>query len=96
MNKNDLAIKLTSKIGLSKSDTIKVIDSILESISESLESGHEVRINGFGTFSVTLRKASKGRNPRTGEIIEIPQSKQIKFKAGKILKNALNSVSKRV
>ena len=63
---------------------------MLESIAGALKDGDEVRLPGFGTFSVRQRNASKGRNPRTGEPIQIPASKLPKFKAGKILKEALN------
>ena len=90
MNKNDLIAVVADKSGLSKSDSTNAVDSIIEGISETLEGGGEVRLVGFGTFSVTDRRASKGRNPRTGEPINIPASKQPKFKAGKVLKQAVN------
>ncbi len=60
-------------------------------ITESLKKGEEVRLVGFGTFNVSNRAATEGRNPRTGETIQIPASKQPKFKAGKGLKDAVNS-----
>ncbi len=63
---------------------------MLNSIAGALKDGDEVRLPGFGTFSVRQRNASVGRNPRTGELIQIPASKLPKFKAGKILKEALN------
>ncbi len=63
---------------------------MLDSIAGALKSGKEVRLVGFGTFSVAHRRASEGRNPRTGERIQIPASKQPKFKAGKALKDAVN------
>ncbi len=63
---------------------------MLESIAGALKDGDEVRLPVFGTFSVRQRKASEGRNPRTGEPIQIPASNQPKFKAGKTLKQALN------
>ena len=91
MNKNDLIAVVAEKTGLSKSDSTNAVDSMIEGISEALEAGGEVRLVGFGTFSVTNRRASKGRNPRTGEPIDIPASKQPKFKAGKVLKQAVNS-----
>ena len=90
MNKNDLIAVVADKSGLSESDSTNAVDSIIEGISETLEGGGEVRLVGFGTFSVTNRRASKGRNPRTGEPINIPASKQPKFKAGKVLKQAVN------
>ena len=90
MNKNDLVAAVSANTGISKSDGASAVDSMLESIASALKGGDEVRITGFGTFSVTHRKASEGRNPRTGEVIQIPASKQPKFKAGKTLKQALN------
>jgi DNA-binding protein HU-beta len=63
---------------------------VFDAITDALRSGGEVRLVGFGTFSVSQRRASEGRNPRTGEKIQIPASKQPKFKAGKGLKEAVN------
>ena len=63
---------------------------MIDGITDSLKRGNEVRLVGFGTFAVAKRAASKGRNPRTGEPINIPASKQPKFKAGKALKDAVN------
>lgn len=90
MNKNDLVASVASSAELSKADAAKAVDAVFESISSSLKGGNEVRLVGFGTFSVTHRKASQGRNPRTGEAIQIPASNQPKFKAGKGLKEAVN------
>ncbi len=90
MNKNDLVDAVATSTGLSKSDGANAVDSMLNSIAGALKDGIEVRLPGFGTFSVRQRKASEGRNPRTGESIQIPASKLPKFKAGKILKEALN------
>ena len=90
MNKNDLVAAVATDTGLSKADSANAVDSMLDSISSALKSGSEVRLVGFGTFSVAHRRASEGRNPRTGERIQIPASKQPKFKAGKALKDAVN------
>ena len=90
MNKNDLVAAVSNGTGLSKSDSANAVDSMLDSIAGALKSGGEVRLVGFGTFSVAQRRASEGRNPRTGEKIQIPASKQPKFKAGKALKEAVN------
>lgn len=90
MNKNDLIAAVADNTGLSKADATKAVDGILESVTGALKSGGEVRLVGFGTFSVANRAASTGRNPRTGESIQIPASKQPKFKAGKALKDAVN------
>lgn len=90
MNKNDLVGVVADKTGLSKSDTTNAIDSVFDAITDALRGGDEVRLVGFGTFAVSRRRASQGRNPRTGERIDIPASKQPKFKAGKALKDAVN------
>lgn len=90
MNKNDLVASVADSTGLSKTDAANAVDAVFESITSSLKSGTEVRLVGFGTFSVTRRKATTGRNPRTGETIQIKASNQPKFKAGKALKDAVN------
>ncbi len=90
MNKNDLVAAVSGSAGLSKADSAKAVDSVFDSITGSLKGGNEVRLVGFGTFSVANRKASEGRNPRTGEKIQISASRQPKFKAGKALKDAVN------
>ncbi len=90
MNKDDLVTAVATSTGLSKSDGANAVDSILNSIAGALKGGGEVRLTGFGSFSVAHRKASVGRNPRTGEPIQIPASNQPKFKAGKTLKQILN------
>ena len=90
MNKQDLIGAVSGASGLSKSDTVKAVEAVFDSISGALKQGDEVRLVGFGTFSVTKRKASTGRNPRTGETMTIKASTQPKFKAGKGLKDAVN------
>ena len=94
MNKNDLVTALSDKAGISKADATKAIDSLFDVpngvIAGTLKSGDDVRLVGFGNFVVTKSAASEGRNPRTGEKIHIPASKQPKFKAGKGLKDAVN------
>lgn len=90
MNKNDLVAAVAESTGLSKSDAAKAVDGVFDSITGSLSKKEEVRLVGFGTFSVAHRKASTGRNPRTGESIQIKASNQPKFKAGKGLKDAVN------
>ena len=90
MNKNDLVASVATNSGLSKADATKAVDAVFESITSSLKGGNEVRLVGFGTFAVTRRRASTGRNPRTGESIQIPASNQPKFRAGKGLKDAVN------
>jgi len=90
MNKNDLISQVADDAGMSKADATKAVDAVLDNIAGSLSNGGEVRLVGFGTFSVTHRKATTGRNPRTGESIQIKASNQPKFKAGKALKDAVN------
>lgn len=90
MNKNDLVATVASSTGISKADAAKAVDGVFNAISSALKKGEEVRLVGFGTFSVAKRAATTGRNPRTGATIKIPASKQPKFKAGKGLKDAVN------
>ncbi|MCK6451870.1 MAG: HU family DNA-binding protein [Alphaproteobacteria bacterium] len=94
MNKNDLVAALADRAGLSKADATKALDALFDVpggiLAETLKGGDEVRLVGFGNFVVSNRAASEGRNPRTGEKITIPASKQPKFKAGKGLKDAVN------
>ena len=90
MNKNDLVAYVADSAGLSKNDATKAVDAVFDGIMDALKKGDEVRLVGFGTFAVSERAATKGRNPRTGEEIDIPASKQPKFKAGKTLKDSLN------
>jgi DNA-binding protein HU-beta len=91
VNKNDLVAAVSSDTGLSKADAAKAVDGVFNTVTGALRSGDDVRLVGFGTFSVVNRKASVGRNPRTGATIQIPASKQPKFKAGKGLKQSVNS-----
>lgn len=88
-NKNDLVAVVANDTGLSKTDAAKAVDAVFAAITDALKKGDEVRLVGFGTFAVSERAKSEGRNPRTGEKIEIPASKQPKFKAGKGLKDAV-------
>ena len=90
MNKNDLIAAVADNTDLSRGDATKAVDAVFDLITDTLKKGDEVRLVGFGTFSVSQRKATQGRNPRTGETIQIPASNQPKFKAGKGLKDAVN------
>ncbi len=90
MNKQDLVSAVADSSGLSKADAAKAVEGVFEAITGSLKSGGEVRLVGFGTFAVAKRKASTGRNPRTGEPMTIKASNQPKFKAGKALKDSVN------
>lgn len=90
MNKNELITAVADQASLTKSDAARAVDAIINAIGASLKKGKEVRLVGFGTFLVQKRKATTGRNPRTGAKINIAASKQPKFRAGKALKDAVN------
>ena len=90
MNKIELVTEIVKNTGLTKVDSERAVEAFLDTIAAALKKGDEVRLVGFGTFSVTTREATTGRNPRTGAEIKIPASKQPKFKASKGLKDALN------
>jgi len=90
VNKNELIGAVADAADLSKSDASGAVDAILSTITAALKRKEDVRLVGFGTFSVTRRAASQGRNPRTGDKILIAASNQPKFRAGKGLKSAVN------
>jgi DNA-binding protein HU-beta len=90
VNKNELVSHVAQSAGLTRGDATKAVDAVLDGITGALKGGDDVRLVGFGTFLVSQRSKSEGRNPRTGEKIDIPASRQPKFKAGKSLKDALN------
>ncbi len=90
MNKNELIAKVAADAKLSKGDAGEAVEATLENIQKALQGGDDVRLVGFGTFSVSNRAATQGRDPRTGQPISIPASKNAKFKAGKGLKEAVN------
>lgn len=87
MNKGDLVEAVAKQTGLSKSAAQGAVDAVVENISKSLKKGQSVTLVGFGTFSVSKRKARTGRNPQTGEPIKISARKVPKFSAGKSLKD---------
>ncbi len=91
MNKGDLAAAVADKAGLSKSDANRAVEAVFGCISDAMKKGEAVRVLGFGNFLVTDRAPSTGRNPQTGEAMQIKASKQAKFKPGKGLKDVLNS-----
>ena len=90
MNKSELIAKIAEKSGLNQKDAGKALDGLTQAVSDALANGEDVTLVGFGTFKVTERKAKKGRNPATGEAIQIPAKKAPIFKAGKALKDAVN------
>lgn len=90
VNKQELVNEVAKAADLPKTKAQTAVEAIFDAIKATLKKGGEVRLVGFGTFSVASRAATTGRNPRTGEKINIPASKQPKFKAGKDLKEAVN------
>ena len=90
MNKAELIDAVADAADISKAAAARSVDTVLEVITESLKSGNSVTLVGFGTFSTRRRDARTGRNPRTGEPIQIGASTLAVFKAGKALKDALN------
>ena len=87
MNKAELIALVAEKVDLTKKSTEQVIDTLFDTIAETLETGEKVVISGFGTFEIRTRVARTGLDPRTGERISIPQQKTPAFKTGKVLKN---------
>ena len=94
VNKSELISKVADLAKFTKSDAARAVDAFIEAVKKSLASGEEVRLVGFGTYTVVKREATEGRNPRTGAVIKIPASKQPKFRAGKELKEAVNTLAK--
>ncbi|MBP3951352.1 HU family DNA-binding protein [Bacillus suaedae] len=90
MNKTDLINAVSEQAELSKKDASKAVDAVFESITNALVEGGKVQLVGFGSFEVRERSARKGRNPQTGQEIEIPATKNPAFKPGKQLKDAVN------
>ncbi len=90
MGKTELAASIGQDNKLTKDQAGKVVDSLLAAIKASLKKGEEVKLIGFGTFSVQKTSAREGRNPRTGETLKIAASNRVTFKAGKELKGTLN------
>ncbi len=86
MNKAELVEEVSGEVGLSKRETQRVIDAIVETITDTLTAGEKVTLVGFGTFGVRQRKARTGRNPQTGALIQIPAKRVPRFVAGKTLK----------
>lgn len=90
MNKNEFIDRVADLADMTKADAAKAVDAVFDAITDALKKGDDVRLVGFGTFSAAKRAAREGRNPRTGDTIQIPASIQPKFSAGKGLKDALN------
>lgn len=91
MTKADIIENTYEKVGISKKETAKVVQSIFDIIKETLEGGENVKVSGFGNFMVRQKKTRRGRNPQTGEEIEISARKVITFKPSNVLKDLINS-----
>jgi integration host factor subunit alpha len=90
MTKADLIENIYEKVGLSKEESSQIVELVLEILKETLERGEKVKISGFGNFVVRAKRARRGRNPQTGEEIQITARKVLSFKSSPILKKALN------
>jgi DNA-binding protein HU-beta len=90
MNKVELIAAVAERTDLTKAKAAEVVDAVLAAIEEALKKKEDVRLVGFGTFSLSTRKASEGHNPRTGEKMTLPASTSVRFKAGKGLRDAVN------
>lgn len=93
MNKAELVEAVAQAADISKAAASRAVDAMVNSVTDALKEGEQVTIVGFGTFLVRERGARSGRNPRTGEAIEIKASKVLSFKAGKTLRDAINLAS---
>ncbi len=91
MNKGDLINKIAESANLSKAQATDALNAVLDGITESLKGGDKVTLIGFGTFSVSHREARSGRNPQTGETIQIAAKNVVKFKPGKEISDAVNA-----
>lgn len=90
VNKADLISIMAEKSGLTKKDSEKALNAFVEAVGDALSKGDKVQLVGFGTFEVRERSARKGRNPQTGEEIDIPAASIPAFKAGKALKDIIS------
>ncbi len=91
MNKSELIAKVAHDTKLTRGEAGEVVESTIENIITALREGDDVRLMGFGVFTVMRRKGGEARNPRTGKVIKMPASKRARFKPGKILKEAVNN-----
>ena len=95
MNKNELIAEVADQTDLTKAKAAEVLDTFISVVSKALSKGEEIRLVGFGTFTVVHRKATEGRNPRTGAVIKIAAANKPKFKPGKALSEMVNKSSRR-
>ncbi len=90
MTKIDIVEDVCGKLGFSKKDSAKIVEAVFDIMKENLTRGEKIKISGFGSFVVREKKARKGRNPQTGDEIEISARKVLTFKSSQVLKGALN------
>jgi integration host factor subunit alpha len=90
MTKADIIESIYEKVGLSKEESSRIVELVLETLKETLENGEKVKISGFGNFVVRTKRSRRGRNPQTGDEIQITARKVLTFKSSPILKRALN------
>jgi len=93
MTKTDLVEAIYERVGLARKEAAKAVDSVLEIIKDSLHRGENVKISGFGNFVVREKKSRVGRNPQTGQEIEISARRVLTFRPSQVLKNALNKAA---
>lgn len=97
MTKADLVEQMAEKTGLTRTDVAATVDAFLDSVKQSLENGHNIEIRGFGTFKIKPRKARKARNPRTGDVVPVPDRKIPVFKPSNEFKNlVMNSAQNKM
>jgi integration host factor subunit alpha len=92
MTKADIVERVYEKVGLSKNESIEIVEQVLEVIKTTLESGENLKITGFGNFNVVQKKDRRGRNPQTGDAMTINARRILTFKPSAILKKAMNKV----
>jgi len=90
MTKADIAMKVYERLGLSKREAIRIVETVFEILKSTLEKGEKVKISGFGNFVIRDKRTRRGRNPQTGEEIKISARRVLSFKASPVLKKALN------
>jgi integration host factor subunit alpha len=90
MTKVDIVSSVYEKVGFSKKEAVRVVETIFDIVKEALERGEKVKISGFGNFVVRSKRARRGRNPQTGDDIKISSRKILTFKPSQVLKNDLN------
>ena len=90
INKSEIVATIADGLDVTRKDAERAVDTVFKMIADALAEGDKVVISGFGTFEVRTRVAREGRNPRTGELVKVPAQKTPAFKAGKVLKDAVN------